>query len=146
MLLLLSVPNIFETYLEQQIYTYIYYTWNIPICPIFNLEGLSWLRWFETPQAWAFQILSDPTGKSAIWAAQRLPDDHMTVVVSWKTIGVGWIWCMLVLVMRIGIRWDEHHHRKTTIWERFNHIDSHEQWTKPGCCLGYIVDGILPIS
>ena len=52
-------------------------------CPIFLVvlgsAGFS--------QAWAFQILSDPTGKSAIWAAQRLPDDHMTVVVSWRMMG-----------------------------------------------------------
>jgi len=40
----------------------------------------------DPDEAWAFQILSDPTGKSAIWAAQRLPDDHMTVVANMYTI------------------------------------------------------------
>jgi len=61
-------------------------------------------------QAWAFQILSDPTGKSAIWAAQRLPDDHMTVVVSWQTIWGEWVgfgafsWC---LFYGLHIPWEE---------------------------------------
>eukprot|EP00913_Durusdinium_trenchii_P009969 g9356.t1 len=40
----------------------------------------------DPDEAWAFQILSDPTGTSAIWAAQRLPDDHMTVVANMYTI------------------------------------------------------------
>lgn len=40
----------------------------------------------DPDEAWAFQILSDPTGTSAIWAAQRLPYDHMTVVANMYTI------------------------------------------------------------
>lgn len=32
----------------------------------------------DTKEAWMFHILPDDTGKSAIWAAQRVPDDHMT--------------------------------------------------------------------
>ena len=36
----------------------------------------------KPPEAWAFQILSDPTGTSAIWAARRVPDTDMTVVAT----------------------------------------------------------------
>lgn len=31
-------------------------------------------------EAWVFHILPDDTGKSAVWAAQRLLDDHFTIV------------------------------------------------------------------
>jgi len=40
----------------------------------------------DPDEAWAFQILSDPTGTSAIWAASRLPDTDMTVVANMFTI------------------------------------------------------------
>lgn len=40
----------------------------------------------DPDEAWAFQILSDPTGTSAIWAAQRLPDTDVTVVANMYTI------------------------------------------------------------
>lgn len=33
-------------------------------------------------EAWVFHILPDDTGKSAIWAAQRVPDGHITVVAN----------------------------------------------------------------
>jgi len=42
----------------------------------------------DPEEAWAFQILSDPTGTSAIWAAQRVPDAHVTVVANMYTIRV----------------------------------------------------------
>ena len=31
-------------------------------------------------EAWVFHVLPDDTGRSAVWAAQRLQDDHFTVV------------------------------------------------------------------
>ncbi|CAJ1453288.1 unnamed protein product [Effrenium voratum] len=40
----------------------------------------------DPDEAWAFQILSDPTGTSAIWAARRVPDTDMTVVANMFTI------------------------------------------------------------
>jgi dipeptidase len=40
----------------------------------------------DPDEAWAFQILSDPKGVSAIWAAKRVPDTDMTVVANMFTI------------------------------------------------------------
>merc|ERR1719498_1291013 len=34
----------------------------------------------DTVEAWVFHILADPSGKSAIWAAQRVPEDKIAVV------------------------------------------------------------------
>ncbi|KAJ0400294.1 hypothetical protein P43SY_006134 [Pythium insidiosum] len=36
----------------------------------------------DTVEAWMFHILPDDTGKSAIWAAQRVPDDHVSAVAN----------------------------------------------------------------
>ena len=37
-------------------------------------------------EAWVFHILPDDTGRSAVWAAQRLADDHFTLVANKFTI------------------------------------------------------------
>lgn len=34
----------------------------------------------DPSEAWVFHIIADPSGRSAIWAAQRVPDDHVAVV------------------------------------------------------------------
>lgn len=36
----------------------------------------------DTEEAWMFHILPDDTGKSAIWAAQRVPDGHISAVAN----------------------------------------------------------------
>jgi len=34
----------------------------------------------DAKEAWLFHILPDDTGTSAIWATQRVPDEHVTIV------------------------------------------------------------------
>lgn len=34
----------------------------------------------DPSQAWVFHIMADPSGRSAVWAAQRVPEDHVAVV------------------------------------------------------------------
>ncbi|OQR99398.1 peptidase [Thraustotheca clavata] len=36
----------------------------------------------DTKEAWMFHILPDDTGKSAVWVAQRVPDNHITAIAN----------------------------------------------------------------
>ena len=42
----------------------------------------------DKEEAFVFHILSDPSAHSAIWAAQRVPDDHVAVAANMFTIRV----------------------------------------------------------
>eukprot|EP01041_Mallomonas_annulata_P004646 gene4647-9217_t len=45
-------------------------------------EGGGSLGIIDTKEAWIFHILSDDSKSSAVWAAQRVPDDHIAVVAN----------------------------------------------------------------
>lgn len=45
-------------------------------------EGGEALTVIDPNEAWMFHIIPDDTGSSAIWVAQRVPDDHITVVAN----------------------------------------------------------------
>eukprot|EP00747_Dinoflagellata_sp_TGD_P183420 gnl/TRDRNA2_/TRDRNA2_38292_c0_seq1.p1 gnl/TRDRNA2_/TRDRNA2_38292_c0~~gnl/TRDRNA2_/TRDRNA2_38292_c0_seq1.p1 ORF type:complete len:578 (+),score=77.89 gnl/TRDRNA2_/TRDRNA2_38292_c0_seq1:71-1735(+) len=51
-------------------------------------EGGEALTIADTSEVWVFHILPDDTGRSAIWAAQRVPDDEATVVANMFVIRV----------------------------------------------------------
>lgn len=36
----------------------------------------------DREEAWMFHIIPDDTGASAVWVAQRVPDDHITIVAN----------------------------------------------------------------
>lgn len=41
----------------------------------------------DAKETWMFHIMPDDTGASAIWVAQKVPDDHITVVANQFVIG-----------------------------------------------------------
>jgi dipeptidase len=43
-------------------------------------EGGEALTVIDTEEAWVFHVLADDTGTSAVWAAQRVPDDHVRML------------------------------------------------------------------
>jgi dipeptidase len=45
-------------------------------------EGGEALTVIDTKEAWMFHVTSDDTGASAVWVAQRIPDDHVSVVAN----------------------------------------------------------------
>lgn len=42
-------------------------------------EGGEALTVIDKNEAWVFHVLADDTGTSAVWAAQRLPDGHVSI-------------------------------------------------------------------
>jgi dipeptidase len=46
------------------------------------VEGGEALTVIDPNEAWMFHIIPDDTGASAVWVAQRVPDDHISIVAN----------------------------------------------------------------
>eukprot|EP01084_Bolivina_argentea_P250108 418920_1 len=55
--------------------------------PMTYLEAGEALTVSDPEEVWIFHVISDPTAKSAVWVAQRVPDGHVTVVANQFIIG-----------------------------------------------------------
>jgi len=67
--------------------TYGYYSCEWKPSPRFGLEatlgeGGEGLTVIDPTSAWIFHVMPDPTGASAIWCAERIPDDHVAVIAN----------------------------------------------------------------
>jgi dipeptidase len=62
--------------------------WDVPGGMTDVGEGGEALTLSDGKEAWVFEISPDDTGTSAIWAAQRVPEGHVTVVTNTFSIGV----------------------------------------------------------
>ena len=40
----------------------------------------------DKTEAWVFHVTGDDTGASAVWVAQRVPDDHVSAVLGFGVL------------------------------------------------------------
>ena len=67
-------------------------------------EGGEALTVVDTEEAWVFHVLSDDTGTGAVWAAQRVADDHVSRLgdagqlarrlACWACVVLYWCYCL----------------------------------------------------
>ena len=60
---------------------------GVPTAPGYNDSAES-LAVCDPMECWIFNVLTGLDGKGAIWAAQRVPDDHVTIIPNTMTIRV----------------------------------------------------------